>query len=170
MHSPRGSDAALPRSLPLPLYMCLTCSSGVTGGGGEGGEGWQGAVYLRKLQHCLIPTSFQLVYCFIAASENSYWEISAYLTGKKRQGKKGKVGENGEEKKENCKKWKEGKLQNEMRRRPIFFFFAFHFSKQLKFVLGLPKWKISTRKKHFKAGKKSGKMTLPPQKNFLLCP
>ena len=43
----------------------------------------------------------------------------------------------------------------------FFFFFAFHFSKQLKSVLGLPKWEFSTGKKHFTPGKKSGKMTLP---------
>ena len=47
----------------------------------------------------------------------------------------------------------------------FFFFFACHFSKRQKFVLGLPKWKFSTGKKHFTPGKKSGKMTLPPQKN-----
>ena len=39
-------------------------------------------------------------------------------------------------------------------------------NKPLKFVLGLPKWKFSTRKIHFTLGKKSGKMTLPPQKTF----
>ena len=43
----------------------------------------------------------------------------------------------------------------------FFFFFAFHFLKQLKFVLGLPKWKFSTGKKHFTpAGKNQGKVTL----------
>ena len=52
----------------------------------------------------------------------------------------------------------------------FFFFFAFHFSKQLKFVLGVPKWKFSTGKNAFHAGKKSGKMTLPPQKNFPVTP
>ena len=52
----------------------------------------------------------------------------------------------------------------------FFFFFAFHFSKPLKFVLGLPKWKFSTRKKHFMLGKKSGKMTLPPLKNIPVMP
>ena len=33
-----------------------------------------------------------------------------------------------------------------------FFIFAFHFSKRLKFVLGLPKWEFSTGKKHFTSG------------------
>ena len=47
--------------------------------------------------------------------------------------------------------------QNE--ERTFFFSFPFHFSKQQKFSLGLPKWKFSTWKKHFTAGKKSGKMT-----------
>ena len=50
------------------------------------------------------------------------------------------------------------------------FFFAFHFWKQRKFVLGLPKWEFSTGKKHFTSGKKSGKMTLPPQKNMPVTP
>ena len=53
---------------------------------------------------------------------------------------------------------------------PFFFFFffafAFHFSKCLKFVLSLPKWEFSTGKRHFRPGKKSGKMTLPPQKDM----
>ena len=44
------------------------------------------------------------------------------------------------------------------------FCFAFHFSKPLKFVLGLPKWE------HFTPGEKSGKMTLSPLKNIPLTP
>ena len=47
------------------------------------------------------------------------------------------------------------------------FFLLFTFQNHLNlFVLGLPKWKFSTRKKHFMLGKKSGKMTLPPQKKY----
>ena len=42
-------------------------------------------------------------------------------------------------------------------------FFAFHFSKPLKFVLGLPKGEFFTRDKHFTTGKNSGKVTLPPK-------
>ena len=42
-------------------------------------------------------------------------------------------------------KLKEEKLLKE--ERTFFFFFAFHFSKWLKFVLGLPKWEFSTTKK-----------------------
>ena len=61
-----------------------------------------------------------------------------------------------------------GKLQNG--ERTFFLFFAFHFSKPLKFVLGLTKWEFSTGKKHFTTGKKSGKMTLPPLKNIPLTP
>ena len=49
-------------------------------------------------------------------------------------------------------------------------FFAFHFSKPLKFALGAPKWEFSTEKKHFMPGKNSGKMTLSPLKNFPLTP
>ena len=44
--------------------------------------------------------------------------------------------------------------------------FYSHFLKTLKFVLGLPKWKFSTGKKAFHAGK----MTLPPLKNIPLTP
>ena len=40
----------------------------------------------------------------------------------------------------------------------------------LKFVLGLPKWEISTGKKLFTPGKKSEKITLPPLKNIPLMP
>ena len=91
-------------------------------------------------------------------------EISAHLPGKKRKIVKGKVKiENG----------RREKFQNEERTFFFFFFFfAFHFSKWLKFVLGLPKWKFATGKKHFTPGKKkSGKITLPPQKKkFLLRP
>ena len=69
-------------------------------------------------------------------------------------------------------KGKVEKLQNE--ERTFFFFFASHFSKPLKFVLGLPNWKFSTRKKHFMQGKKQTnkqtKMTLPPQKYFSVMP
>ena len=73
------------------------------------------------------------------------------------QGKRGKEKmENGAEKKENWKR--EGGI------------FAFHFSKPLKFVLGLPKWECSAGKKHFTLGKKSGKITLPPLKNIPLTP
>ena len=49
----------------------------------------------------------------------------------------------------------------------FFFFFGFHFSKALKFVLGVPKWKFS---KALQAGKKSGKVTLSPQKHFPVKP
>ena len=63
---------------------------------------------------------------------------------------------------------KEGKeLENEER---TFFFLACHFSKRRKFILGQPKWKSSTGKKHFTPGNRPGKMTLPPQKNFPVTP
>ena len=110
-----------------------------------------------------------------APPETSHREISADLLGKKRQGKNVK---GGEEKKENCKreggKIKNGreKLKNEER---TFFFLAFHFSKQQKFVLGLPKWKFSTRKKHFtpkkkKKKKKQEKLLCPFRKNSCYAP
>ena len=81
-------------------------------------------------------------------------EISADLAGKERQGKKGKlrrkIGKFKKGKVENWK-WKEEKLQNDERKfqndERTFF------SKPLKFVLGLPKWKFSTGKKHFTPGK-----------------
>ena len=49
-------------------------------------------------------------------------------------------------------------------------FFAFHFWKRRKIILGLPKWEFSTGKKHFTPGKKTGKMTLPSQKNMPVTP
>ena len=105
--------------------------------------------------------------------ETSDWEIFAYISGKKRQGKKLKRGKNWEEKKENCKR-EGGKLEMEVgkviKRGEDFFFFAFHFWKRRKFVLGLPKREFSTGKNHFTSGKKSGKMTLPPQKNMPVTP
>ena len=53
--------------------------------------------------------------------------------------------------------------------RTSFFFFC-HFSKPLKFVLGLPKWKFSTGKKHFTPEKKIRKNEFAPQKNFPVTP
>ena len=104
-----------------------------------------------------------------APPETSDREIFADVSGKKRQGKKGKRGENWEE-----KAMKGGKLEMEAGKRQKKrwgpFFFAFHFWKRRKFVLGLPKWEFSTGKKHFTPGKKSGKMTLPPQKNMPVTP
>ena len=47
-----------------------------------------------------------------------------------------------------------------MRRSPFFFFLTFQNDK--KFVLGLPKWKFSTRKKHITPGKKSRKNDFAP--------
>ena len=70
----------------------------------------------------------------------------------------------GKLKREGGKLKMEGGKSSKMRRGPFFFFFFFHFSKQRKFVLGLPKWKFSTGKKHFTPGKKSREITLPPQK------
>ena len=86
---------------------------------------------------------------------------------KKRQGKKGK-GEG-----EMDKKWSKIVLTI-LKAKHLPFkkgrYFAFHFSKQLKFVLGLPKWKFSTGEKAFHTGEKSWKMTLPPQKTFPVTP
>ena len=90
----------------------------------------------------------------------------------------GRKKENGEEKKENRKREgeklkMEGGKVTKWGENPFFFFFfffLFHFSKPLKFVLGLPKWEFSTGKKTFHAWKKSGKMNLPLSKIFLLRP
>ena len=105
--------------------------------------------------------------------------LLTYSVKREKRGKEKKTG-NGAEKKEN---WKRdgGKLKKEGGKVTewgefffsflffsFFFFFAFHFSKPLKFVLGLPKWVVSTGKKHFTQGKKSGKMTLPLLKNIPL--
>ena len=46
----------------------------------------------------------------------------------------------------------------------VFFFFAFHFSKRLRFVLGVPKWKFSTRKKTLHARKKIRNDLAPSEK------
>ena len=99
-------------------------------------------------------------------------EISADLPGKERQGNMEKKRK---EKKEN-KKREGGKLKIEGGKgrkwgEDLFFFFAFHFSKPLKFGLGVPKWEFSYQEKAFHTGKKkSGKINLPPWKIFLLCP
>ena len=140
-------------------------SSGVTGGRvggsrGQAGAGGQSAP-LRLLTR----------------------KFLADLLGKKREGKKGKRGEMEKNRRKIVKRKVEydiiwygklklevGKVTNEER---TFFFLAFHFSKRLKFVLGLPKrtkMEIFYREKAFHAGKKSGKMTLPPQKNFPVSP
>ena len=77
------------------------------------------------------------------------------------------------------KKKKKGKWKIEngrgksykMRRGPFFFFsFPFHFSKPLKFVLGLPKWEFSTGKNQFTLGKNQEKWLCPLWKIFLLPP
>ena len=52
----------------------------------------------------------------------------------------------------------------------FFFFLLFSFENDGNLFLGLPKWKFSTGKKHFTPGKKSGKMTLPPQKSMPVTP
>ena len=42
--------------------------------------------------------------------------------------------------------------------------------KTIKFVWGIPKWKISTRREHISCRKKSGEVTLPPLKNITVMP
>ena len=93
---------------------------------------------------------------------------------KKETRKKGKRGKNWEEKKGKCKreggkvtKWEED----------LFFFFFFFFSfcfllfKTTKIVFWSTKMEIFYREKaYFMPGKKSGKMTLPPQKIFPVTP
>ena len=97
-------------------------------------------------------------------TETSDREIFADVSGKKKEGKKG---ENWEEKNENCKR-EGGKLEMEVgkiiKSGEDLFFFAFHFWKRRKFVLGLPKWEFSTGKKN------QEKWLCPLRKIFLLCP
>ena len=98
-----------------------------------------------------------------------HWEIFADLPGKEREEKR----ENGEEKKENCQR-EGGNFSNgnlyKMKQRTLFFFFVcFHFLKQLKFVLGLPKSTFLPGKACH-ARKKLGKVILPLLNLiFLLC-
>ena len=63
-------------------------------------------------------------------------------------------------------KGKVEKIQNEERPPFFFFFFASHFSKSVKFVLGLPKWKFSTGKKLFTLGKKIRKNDFAPSEKI----
>ena len=103
-----------------------------------------------------------------------FWPGNFCGTTRKREARK-----KGAEKKEN-RKIESGKFENgrrkshkmsKMRWEPFFlFFFAFHFSKPLKFVLGLPKWEFFYREKVFHAGKKNQEKWLPPQKNIPLMP
>ena len=100
------------------------------------------------------------------------------IPGKERQGKKGKWRrKEGKSKKKKKRRWKieYGRRKSyKMMRGPFFFFFFFfslHFSKPLKFVLGLyqngnllPGKSISCQEKNQK------KMTLPLWKIFLLLP
>ena len=46
------------------------------------------------------------------------------------------------------------------------FIFSFHLSKPLKFILGLPKWEFSTRKKHFTLEKQFWKNDFAPSKKY----
>ena len=50
------------------------------------------------------------------------------------------------------------------------FVFCFSLLKTTKISFGSPKWELSTGKKNFMSGKKSGKMILPPQKNMPVTP
>ena len=74
---------------------------------------------------------------------------------------------------------KEGKLKREVESFFFFcfcfcfcFFFLFCFSllKTTEIFFGQPKWKFPTGKSISHREKKSGKMTLPPQKNFPVTP
>ena len=56
------------------------------------------------------------------------------------------------------------KFQNEVR--PFFFPFSLFKMTKICFVLGLPKWKFSTGKKHFKPGKKIRKNDFAPSEKF----
>ena len=97
--------------------------------------------------------------------ETSDREISADLSGKKRQGKNGK-GENGEEKKENCNR--EGGKSLKMRRRLLFFFFSLF--KMTKICFGCTKMEIFYREKGIHAGKKIRKNDFAPSEKNLVTP
>ena len=128
----------------LPPWRWYPGNSGLTGG--------EGAEYPVTL----LTGKFLLTYW--KKRDKEKWENWEKKEGKI---KKGNV--------ENWK-WQKEKLQNEEETFffPFPFIFAFHFSKPLKFVLGLPKWEFSIGKKNFTPGKKSVKMTLPLWKIFLL--
>ena len=91
--------------------------------------------------------------------ETSNLEISADLPEKREKGWKLR------RKKENCKR-EGGKVTKGGGDLFFFFFFCFYFSKPLKFVLGLPKWKFSTGKKHFTPGKNQENDFAPSEKFF----
>ena len=106
-----------------------------------------------------------------------FWQGNfCYPTGKKEARKKGERGENWEGRKENYKR-EGGKLKTEGGKVTkwggyFFFFFAFNFSKPLKFVLGLPKRKFSRggeRISHWEKIRK-GDSSCPCRKIFLLRP
>ena len=59
----------------------------------------------------------------------------------------------------------EGGKSSKMRRGR---FFAFHFPKGRKFVLGVPKWKFSIGKKHFTPGKNQENDLALSEKKILL--
>ena len=101
--------------------------------------------------------------------ETSDWEISTDLPGKERQGKNWKrIRKEGKSKKGRCKieNGRRKKLQNEESTFLFLFLFCFHFSKPLKFVLGLPKWEFSSRQEK----KNREKWLCPRWKIFLLMP
>ena len=66
-------------------------------------------------------------------------------------------------------KMDEGK-SSKMSRGPFTFFFFFFSFKMMKICFGCTKMEISTQEKAFHARKKSGKMTLSPQKKMTLPP
>ena len=59
-------------------------------------------------------------------------------------------------------KWK--KYEN--KQRTFFSFFSFHFLKPLKFAWSVPKWKISTGKKHILRREKIGKSDFAPSEKY----
>ena len=128
------------------LLQIMYAVSGVTGGGGVRAE-------------CLPKTSDR--------------EISADLPGKKEGRKKGKRGENWEKKKENCERegWKMEGGKVTKWGETFLFVFCFSLFKTTKICFGCTKMEIFYREKSIShPGKKSGKMTLPPQKNFPVMP
>ena len=109
-----------------------------------------------------------------APPKTSDREIFADISGKKEARKKGKRGENCEEKKENWK-MEGGKLEMEVGKviesgEDLFFFPLFTFENDGNLFWVYQNGNFLPGKNISRQEKKSGKMTLPPQKNMPVMP
>ena len=103
---------------------------------------------------------------------NFCWRI-----GKKRSKEKREIGwklrrKEGKLLKGNCKIWNGSRKSYKNRWGPFFFFFAFHFWKQKKFVLGVPKWEFFLPRKSIscRVKKNQEKWLCPLRKNMPVTP